>query len=324
MSCPRHPRNSSDRGFTLVELLVVIGIIALLISILLPTLNRARESARQTKCLSNMRNLSQAVLMFAGENRGLMPGRAGNDALIWDSGRNRLRTATAAEAAQGPSFDWIAWRRAKDPVTGLMNSDVLDQNITFSGLAKYMSVKPRFHQTPDEANQVAEKLEQVYRCPSDRLEGHMKNSGDNNGGRGLYRYSYSMNVNVSLRDGNPYRVVGVPERSWGRFSGKISSIKNSSEIILFVCEDELTIDDGAFVPNPYNWGNGNIQAVATRHDLKVAKARGNAFGLANQNENGYGIVSFCDGHAGRISRVDALRRNHTGNAFPDPPFPPFN
>ena len=57
-----------------MELLVVIGIIALLMSILVPTLSKARESGRRTTCLSNLRQLAAAVLMYANEKKGLLPG----------------------------------------------------------------------------------------------------------------------------------------------------------------------------------------------------------------------------------------------------------
>ena len=74
---PRSSRRSSRSAFSLVELLVVIGIIAILIGLLMPALQRARMQARTVACLSNQRTIGQAMLIYANDNRGWLfpPGR---------------------------------------------------------------------------------------------------------------------------------------------------------------------------------------------------------------------------------------------------------
>src|SRR5688572_22679740 len=69
----QHITHKRARAFTLVELLVVIGIIALLISILLPTLARARDSAKAVKCGSNTRQLVQGLIGYSTDFQGTLP-----------------------------------------------------------------------------------------------------------------------------------------------------------------------------------------------------------------------------------------------------------
>ena len=90
--------NRIRHGFTLVELLVVIGIIALLIGILLPTLSRARQSANSIKCLSNQRPLGEAITCFVNENENWLP-------KVWFT--------------DTPSFKSFTWAGKRTPDRGL-------------------------------------------------------------------------------------------------------------------------------------------------------------------------------------------------------------
>jgi prepilin-type N-terminal cleavage/methylation domain-containing protein/prepilin-type processing-associated H-X9-DG protein len=77
------------RGFTLVELLVVIGIIAVLVAILMPALSRARDQALSIKCASNLRQLGLAMMLYASEHRDNVPA-------------SYLEDTTAADPRFGP------------------------------------------------------------------------------------------------------------------------------------------------------------------------------------------------------------------------------
>ena len=100
---------SRRQGFTLVELLVVIGIIAVLIAVLLPVLSKARETANRTVCLSNVRQLYSAILFYCKDNKNYFP--------------------TCAHEEDGVAYvqypdDWIWWQA--------------NRNLDDSPIAKYV------------------------------------------------------------------------------------------------------------------------------------------------------------------------------------------
>ena len=149
----RHTKGQNGNAFSLVELLVVLGIIGLVVGLVLPALGTAREIARRTQCLGNLRQLAAAAHAYAASHDGLYPSgyyedRAHGIAFSWDftlvlhrkSGVREVKPGLLwagrgdAKVQQCPSYDGRS-NTLMDPYTGY------NYNVSFIGYGDREVVK---------------------------------------------------------------------------------------------------------------------------------------------------------------------------------------
>lgn len=271
------------RGFTLVELLVVIGIIALLVSILLPTLNQARRSAVTLKCLSQLRQIGTAAMLYTNDNRGyVLPTWGYNTS-------NKPGDTTAgdpsAPSSEGEVLFWpdflIAGKSLGLSNAGaVVNANAIAQNPTVFLCPAVEQVKtgmsPNLKSDWARTHQVNNVLIAVnftrYQV-SYGINGIFQADADIPAGKPAFRTMYPSNAIVTSRTGRA-----------STYLKKVSKIRRAAEVAMFF--------DGR------DWN------FFERMDNNLIGSRHGRFDRAKWDTSGTVNICFADGHAASVSRSD--------------------
>jgi prepilin-type N-terminal cleavage/methylation domain-containing protein/prepilin-type processing-associated H-X9-DG protein len=208
----RFPSRVPACAFTLVELLVVVAIIAILASILLPVLSKAKSRAEAVYCLNNTRQLVLAWHVYADDHNGR---------LAYNLGGNGARGI-----APGTNLNWV--NNIMDWSAGLGSDNTNRARITEAGLGPYT------------------KSVSIYHCPSD----HALSDSQRQAGWSARSRSYSMNAMVG--DAGDISKSGVNQNNpdYIQFFDS-ASIPRPARIFIFLDEHPDSINDGYFLNKWY-------------------------------------------------------------------------
>ena len=216
------------RAFTLVELLVVVAIIGVLVALLLPAVQAAREAARRTQCLNNLKNISLGALNYESA-RGELPFARKFD--VWDSYSWSTAILPAVEQQAIYQLYWtISEKTFKGPNPD-GNGGAIDDNQNFGP-----------HGNDVRRRQARETPIQLFCCPSDQTP-QQNEFGEPSGRWSLYRSTYRGCTGAGDMYGNRIALAdgAIPEGAW---KGAMGATKASPVRKLTPGVDLKAISDG--------------------------------------------------------------------------------
>lgn len=295
------------KAFTLVELLVVIGIIALLISILLPALNRARGQAKQAACLSNLRQIGAAMIMHANEHQQHFP-LAGE---VWPNGQGHPADNTPVEMGD---IGMRSYSYMKDLLMRVAPLPI--------ALEPYLGQQTRAQNLiPDGINEyINGSAIRVFTCPAniDDMQGGtnavqvskmIDNKTSAYGNNIRLPISYAFNEAVLGWAGADSPGASVTDHS--RLRGMVARIPHPADVIL--AGDSKPRNgagkygsyDGWMVYNDNN-NHDTLASMFCRSDSGVLFDHNRHYGNMN--------VLFCDGHCETVGMPSEVIQNSFGGS----------
>ena len=208
----RH-RLAAQPAFTLIELLVVIAIIAILASLLLPTLGQARQRGHATFCLNNLRQLGLAMQLYVGDH---------DDAFPYNMGAQGIRQTVAS----GEYLNWVnnvmSWELDPDNTNTFL--------LTAGGLGRYTGGATR-----------------IFKCPSDRVLSTVQKQA------GWTERVRSVSMNAMLGNAGEFMEGNSNTNNPGyRQFLRLGEVPEPARIFAFVDEHPDSINDGYFLNRFYS------------------------------------------------------------------------
>ena len=270
-------------AFTLVELLVVIGIIALLISILLPALGKARESANQVKCLAQQRQILQGLILHANDHHGYMPLAGLINSLHLNGGPPYGTTPNDVQDPLRHKYEYYG------------NGSTLHITSTAAGVGKYLGQDMDFTSRASIEKSMNEgTTRKIFTCPSDK-EGGRLGTTVNDGGSHWSSYAF-----------NEAALGWANNNGHIRYRGNSVRFPHSSALMLL--SDAAPRGPTFVAEDPDSWmlfNDGDPDCTMGDWYRQIlgkppAKTTGDPRLLDKNRHRGRIMVAFADGHVDNV------------------------